>query len=262
LRIVASFYPIYLATLNVAGGIDGVEVVNLARPSAGCLHDYQLTPADLGLLARASVLVINGAGMESFLDKARRQAPGLRIINASEGIRLLPGREGENPHVWLSLSNALAQAQNIAGGLARLDPAHAPRYEQNAAAYCRKLEALRERLRAGLRDIRVREIVTFHEAFSYFAEEYNLKVVAVIAREPGSEPSARELAELIGTVKKTGVKALFAEPQYSAKAAETIARETGAKVHSLDPVVTGPLKADAYLTIMDQNLFELRKALQ
>ena len=246
-RIVTSFYPVYLATVNVAGGVPGVEVINLTRPTTGCLHDYQLTPADMVTLSRATIFVINGAGMETFLDKALQPAPFLKIVNASEGIDLLRGPDGENPHVWLSVTHTITQVRNIARGLARLDPEHATRYETNAAAYIQKLEALRARMQEGLKNIRTRDIITFHEAFPYFAQEFNLRVVAVVEREPGAEPSARELAELIGMIRETGVKALFAEPQYSARAVETIARETGATVYHLDPAVTGNLEADAYL---------------
>ncbi len=262
LRIVTSFYPVYLATLNVAGGVSGVEVVNMTRPTTGCLHDYQLTPNDMVTLSRSSVFVINGAGMESFLDKVLRQIPGLVVVNASEGIGLIRGKGGENPHVWLSVTNAIVQVRNIARNLARLDPEHGALYKKNAAAYIEKLEALRAGMREGLKDIRTRDIITFHEAFPYFAQEFGLNVVAVIEREPGSAPGAREMAKLISIVRKTGVKALFAEPQYPAKSAETIARETGATVYRLDPVVTGPPAPDAYLSIMQANLRELQQALQ
>ena len=113
-----------------------------------------------------------------------------------------------------------------------------------------------------LDNVKNRDIVTFHEAFPYFAKEFNLNIVGVIEREPGSEPSAKELQETIEQVKKLKVKALFAEPQYPAKAAETIAKETGSKVYTLDPVVTGPMDADAYINIMDSNLKILEEALK
>ncbi len=261
-RIVASFYPVYLAALNVAGGVDGVEVLNMTRPQTGCLHDYQLTPKDMITLSRASVFIINGAGMESFLDKALRQMPGLKIIDSSAGVDLIRGPDGANPHAWLSVSNAIIQVRNVAHGLALLDPQHGALYETNATAYIKQLEALSVTLREGLQDIRSRDIITFHEAFPYFAREFGLNVIAVIEREPGSEPSAREMAELIGIVRKTGVNALFTEPQYPAKTAQTIARETGATVYRLDPVVTGPPSPESYLTIMHANLLELRKALK
>ena len=257
-RIVASFYPVYIATLNVAGGVPGVEVIDMAKPSTGCLHDYQLTPADLKTLTGASVLVINGAGMESFLDKALAQVPGLRTINASEGIELAGG----NPHVWVSISLAMKQVENIANGLAAMDPAHAELYRRNSAAYRARLDALRVKMHDALKDLRSRDIITFHEAFPYFAKEFDLRIVTVIEREPGAEPDARELARTIDTVRKAGVKALFAEPQYPAKAADTIAAETGARVYTLDPAVTGDLDPDAYLKIMGRNLSELEKALK
>ncbi|MFH0878268.1 MAG: zinc ABC transporter substrate-binding protein [Lentisphaerota bacterium] len=262
LRIVTSFYPMYIATLNIAGDVPGVEVVNMTKPITGCLHDYQLTPDDLKTISTASLFIVNGAGMESFLEKALQQAPHLKIIQASEGLELIPSVEGENPHVWVSVSGAIRQVQNIADGLAAADPAHAEKYRVNARVYTEKLEALRARMREGLKDLKRRDIITFHEAFPYFAREFDLHIVAIIEREPGSEPSARELAGMIRTVRKTGVTALFAEPQYPSKAADAIARETGARIYTLDPVVTGPMEKDAYLRIMESNLTELQRALK
>jgi len=262
-KILTSFYPIYIATLNVAGDVPGVEVKNLTRPFTGCLHDYQLTPNDLKTMAQAGILVVNGAGMESFLESALQQAPQLKLVQASEGIELISGgAEGENPHVWVSISDYIRQVQNIAGGLAAADPAHAGVYQQNAGTYIEQLELLKARMHESLQDISTRDIITFHEAFPYFAREFDLTVVAVIEREPGSEPSARELAETVKTIRRKGIQVLFAEPQYSSRAAETIARETGSTVFTLDPAVTGPLDKDAYLRIMEANLRELQKALK
>jgi len=261
LKIVTSFYPIYLATLNVARDIPEVEVINLTRPFTGCLHDYQMTPGDLVTLEKANIFVVNGAGMETFLDKAIQQVPRLKLIQSSEGIPLLATAGVVNPHVWVSVTAHMQQVENIAAGLERLDPDHAALYRKNALAYRAKLDALRAAMRARLQDVKTRKIITFHEAFPYFAQEFGLTVEAVIEHEPGSEPSARELAQTITLIKNSGVKAIFAEPQYPAKIAETIARETGATVYRLDPVVTGPMTADAYLTIMQVNLQTLKEAL-
>lgn len=261
LKIVTSFYPIYLATLNVAGDIPGVTVINMTKPLTGCLHDYQMTPEDLVTLEKADIFVVNGAGMESFLTKAVQQAPRLKLIQASEGIPLLAAAGIVNPHIWVSVTLHMQQVENITAGLARLDPDHTDMYRKNAARYNAKLNALRTTMRTRLQNVGTRDIITFHEAFPYFAQEFGLNVVAVIEREPGSEPNARELARAITLVKKTGCKAIFAEPQYSAKAADTIARETGATVYRLDPVVTGPMAPDAYLAIMQTNLKTLEQAL-
>ena len=262
-KIMTSFYPMYIATLNVAKGVPGVEVLNLTKPQTGCLHDYQMTTDDMKNLSGADIFVVNGAGMEAFLDKVVAQLPDLKIINASTGLELIhgEGEEGDNPHIWVSVSLHIRQVENIADQLASADPTHADQYKKNGAEYVARLDQLRQKMHAGLKDIESRDIITFHEAFPYFAKEFNLNIAAVIEREPGSEPSAKELAEAIEIVKKAKVKALFAEPQYPAKAAEAIARESGAKVYTLDPAVTGPMKTDAYIEIMEKNLAELQKAL-
>lgn len=263
LTVVTSFYPIYIATINITKEVPGVRVVNLTQTTAGCLHDYQLTPEDLKTLAGAQIFIINGAGMESFVDKVINQLPALQVIDASQGIPLIEGdHEENNPHVWVSITHAIEQVETISRQLAALDPEHAHRYTANAADYIKKLEELKARMHQALDGITQRDIITFHEAFSYFAREFDLNVAAVIVQEPNSEPSAAELAATIELVQQSGINALFAEPQYSSRAAETIARESGAKIYTLDPVVSGPMEADAYLTIMEQNLLTLQEALQ
>lgn len=264
LTIATSFYPLYIATLNVTKGIEGVEVVNMTPPITGCLHDYSVTPKDMQLLEEAEVFVINGAGMESFMDEVTSQMKNLTIINASDGIPLLEGdeEEGDNPHVWVSITHAITQVQNIAQQLSQIDPAHSAQYQKNSEAYSEKLEEKKQEMHESLETISNRDIVTFHEAFPYFAKEFNLNIVGVIEREPGSEPSAKELAETIEQVRALEINALFAEPQYPSKAAETIASETGAKVYVLDPAVTGPMEEDAYLNIMSDNLKVLEEALK
>jgi zinc transport system substrate-binding protein len=266
LTIVTSFYPVYVATINVTKDIAGVEVINMTKPQTGCLHDYQLTPADMKTLEKADVFVVNGAGMEAFLDKAVKQQPRLKIVEASKGIPLLRDENGEeNPHVWVSVSDAILQVRNIADQLAAVDQANAFRYRDNADAYVTRLEALKEKMHQALDGVKNRDMITFHEAFPYFAREFDLKIAAVIEQEPGSEPSPRELENTIKTVKDLKIKALFAEPQYPSAAAATIAAETGAKVYILDPAVSGeagPDAGDDYIEIMEQNLITLQEALK
>lgn len=264
--VVTSFYPMYISTINITRDVPGVEVINMTKPQTGCLHDYQLVPDDVQKLEKASAFVVNGAGMEAFLDKAVKQQPKLKIVDASKGIVLLKNESGEeNPHVWVSVSNAIIQVKNIAEQLAALDPANAEKYKSNADVYTKKLESLREDMHSNLDNVKIKDIITFHEAFPYFAKEFNLNIIDVIEREPGTEPSPKELEETIDKVKQLNVKALFAEPQYPAKAAEVIAKETGAKVFILNPAVTGESKPDAYddyIIIMKKNLDVLKEALQ
>ncbi|MGA1539339.1 MAG: metal ABC transporter substrate-binding protein [Chthoniobacterales bacterium] len=262
LRVVTSFYPVYVATLNVADGVEGVEISNLTSPHIGCLHDYQLTAGDARKLADADLLLANGAGMEPFLEKVARQSPGLRVVEVSEGIPLMDG----NPHVWVSFEGARRQAANIAEVLAAVSPDRAEAFRANARAYAGKLSALEKTMRDALAPYAGTPNVTFHEAFPYFARDFRLEIAGVIESEPGTEPSARELADTIKLVRARGVKALFGEPQFSDRSAQVIARETGARVYQLDPVVTGPSAPDeardAYLRAMKSNLAVLQEALR
>jgi len=264
--IVTSFYPMYIATMNIAKGIDGVTVINMTKPQTGCLHDYELTPEDMKKLEKANAFVVNGAGMEGFLDKAVKRQKSMTIINASENIELLKDESGEeNPHVWVSITNAIVQVKNIAMQLAEADPKHAEAYKKNAAVYVDKLETLKKEMHRKIDPLKHRDIVTFHEAFPYFAKEFNLNIVAVVEREPGSEPSPKDIEKTVELVKRFSVKALFAEPQYSKGAAQTIARESGGVVYSLDPVVTGEANeeaSDAYINAMKKNADVLVGALQ
>ena len=265
-RIVTSFYPMYVATINITDGVDGVEVYNMTKPQTGCLHDYQLVTEDMKTLEKADAFVINGAGMEDFMDKVTEQQKKLKVIDASRDIELIhDDEEGDNPHVWLSVTDAITQVRNIADQLKEADPAHAASYEKNAVAYIEKLTSLKSEMHAALDTVPHKDIVTFHAAFPYFAKESNLNIIGVVEREPGTEPTPTELQETIEQVNALPTKVLFTEPQYSPAAAETIARETGAKIYTLDPVVTGeatPAAKNAYIDTMKKNMKTLQEALK
>ena len=166
-----------------------------------------------------------------------------------------------NAHVWLDPSRAIKQVQNIADGLAEADPAHAAAYQENAAGYIERLTALDDELKAQLAPFAGADIITFHEAFAYFADAYGLHVAGVIANEPGEEPSTRDIADTCDLVTTLGIRTLFVEPQYPQKAAETIARETGASIYTLDPCVSGDGTKESYETIMRENARVLTEAL-
>ena len=266
LTIVTSFYPMYLSTINITKGISGVDVVNMTKPQTGCLHDYQLTPDDLITLEHASVFVVNGAHMENFLDRAIKNQKSLKIVTASANIPLIVDKNGEpNPHVWVSISDNILEVMNISNQLAAIDKPNAAKYKSNAALYIAKLEALKAKMHKAIDPLKNRDIITFHEAFPYFAKEFSLNIVSVIEREPGVAPSPKELASTIDMINKTKVKAIFAELQYPVKTAQTIARETSVKIYNLDPVVTGDTNinnADGYIKAMELNLISLEEALK
>ena len=265
INLVTSFYPIYVATINITKGIENITVTNMTKAQTGCLHDYQLTPWDLKLIESADAFLINGAGMESFAKAIASQNKEIKIIDSSQGITLLYDSFGvANPHVFVSVSNEIVQVNNIAKGLEAIDPKDAKLIKQNAEDYINKLEALKIKMHSGLKSIKNKEIITFHEAFPYFAEEFNLKIAAVIEREPGVTPAPKDLASTIDLIKKKGVLTIFIEPQYPMRTANVIARETGAKIFTLDPIVTGQANPDAmdqYILRMEENLKTLEEAL-
>ena len=271
LTIVTSFYPMYISTLNIVKDIPYVEVINMTAPQTGCLHDYSLSTKDLKTLSSADIFVINGAGMESFLDDVIDEYSDLKIIEASNGISLIEDTDHDehehdvNPHVWVSISKNIEEVSNIAKELSAFDPNHASEYEANADAYIAKLENLRTEMHAALDNVNNKDIITFHEAFPYFAEEFNLNIAGVIEVEPDSEPSAKEVENIISIINEKNIKALFTEPQYSSKIADTIAKETGASIYTLDPIVTGDANEDAYddyIVKMQENLNTLKEALK
>lgn len=277
--VVTSFYPIWLLALNLAEGVKEIEVKNLAAPDTGCLHDYQLQTGDMKTLAGADLFLVNGAGMESYLDLVYDAFPSLPVAQAAEGIPLLTGvdalqigeaeeteeEEEANAHIWLSAANAARMAENMARAMVDCFPDSAVRIQANLKTLQTRLTALDETLKSGLSGLSRNEIVTFHEAFPYFADAYGLKVVAVVNREPGETLSPAQLAHLVKVIRDLGLPPLFVEPQYEDLSARTLAAETGAPVYTLDPVVTGPeenVPLDYYETVMLRNMAVLQEALQ
>jgi zinc transport system substrate-binding protein len=259
---VCSFYPVYIIAKNVADGVPGISVKNMTPPFTGCLHDYSVTAEDMKHLEHADLFVTNGAGMESFLDKTAAKYPKLITVKLADGIECIIDEGKPNPHVWLSVSNAIVMTGNCVKAFIEADASNADTYRRNGERYIGKLSELKKEMDDALKPFGGKNIVTFHEAFPYFAKEYGLVIAAVVEHEPGVEPSAKEIAQTVLTVRKSKVKALFAEPQYPSSAAKTIAAETGSSIFTLDPAVTGDDALDAYIAIMRKNKETLIQALK
>ncbi len=263
--VTATFYPLYLALINITKDVPGVETACMAPPQAGCLHEYQMTTADRRLLSDSDLIIRNGAGLEGFLEMLMPELQG-RLVDASAGIALLQENHGdENPHVWVSISGMMDEVRNIAEGLAQADPIHASQYEENAQAYLERLEALKAELETMLAPVSGQPIVTFHAAFAYWADEFNIRVVATVESEHGGAPSGKEMAQLAEVIRSEGVRALFAEPQYGDESVNILSNETGVPVYTLDPIVSGevnPTDYDAYERIVLTNAKTLLEALR
>jgi len=277
IEVLASTFPIYQIARNVVRGSTGVNLSLMLPAGLGCPHDYALKPQDMERLSRADVLIVNGLGMEAFLGTAVGKVPHrVKVIDSSAGIgqtlTYTDREEGEhghhhhhgaNPHLFASPLMAAKLAGNIAEGLSRVDRAGARLYRANAAAYAARMNELADKFSVLGKKLVNNRIVTQHGVFDYLARDMGLKIVAVIQTEGGREPSAAELIEIVGTVRREKAGAVFTEPQYSARIGRTIAREAGIPSAVLDPTATGPNDAplDYYETVMRRNLATLASVL-
>jgi zinc transport system substrate-binding protein len=210
--------------------------------------------------------VLNGVGLEYWADRLVEGAgnPNLIVVDTSQGIEVLGGdadAPGGNPHLWLDPRNAIVQVSHIRDALIQADPAHADDYQASAESYIDELRRLDQEIAAEVATWSKREFIAFHPAWVYFARRYGLEQAAVIEAAPGREPSPAEVAHIIETAQRIGARAIFAEPQFSTKAAQTIAEESGARVLFLDPL--GSSLCDAcYPNLMRYNVTQMAKALR
>ena len=243
MHIVATTYPVYLFTTAVTQGMDGIEVTQLVNQQTACLHDYTLTVNDMKAIEKADVIVMNGAGLEDFMDDALASS-GAPVVDCSQGIDLLPvqGHEGHDhdaefdPHIWMSPANAAQMIRNIRTDLTQL----LPDQEQLLADNADQAEArLTDELPALPSELAHRDLITFHDGFQYFSRAFDFTLLKAIEEEEGAETSAAEIKELVSLVGEKHIPAIFTEKNGSDATAKAIARETGCGVFQLDMIMSG-----------------------
>lgn len=236
LRVVATTTVFADMVSNVGGEL--VSVTSLAGKNVD-VHTFAATPSDIRTVSGARLLVMNGLGLDDWLEgtitsAAATGTPLVKLGVDLPGVELLPGEEPgtQNPHLWMNVAYAELYADRIVAALKSADPAHAAAYDANVAAYKVRLDALDASVRAKLATIPEanRTLVMFHDAFPYFARAYGITIVGVAVEAPGQDPSAAETATLISAIKAAGVKAIFSESQFPTKLVDQLAAETGAKV--------------------------------
>jgi ABC-type Zn uptake system ZnuABC Zn-binding protein ZnuA len=250
---------------NVGGS--RVSANSIIPPGVGP-EDYEPKPDDARKLAGARLIVSNGVGLDDFLDRLLTSAGGNqpRLV-LGDGIPVLTVEGEPNPHFWLDPTLVRQYyLPAIAGRLTELDPDGKATYEANVASYGAMLDGLDTDLKSKIEEIPAanRKLVTFHDAFPYFARHYGFELVGVILANVGQEPTAGELADLVEKVKATGVKAVFSEAQSSPKLAETLAQEAGVTkvVTTLYNDALGPAPADTYIGMMRWNVDQIVAALR
>ncbi len=251
---------------NVGG--DRVVASSIVPPGVGP-EDYEPKPDDARRLSDARLVVSNGVGLDDFLDDLLASGTGGSTpqLVLGEGIPTLTVDGEANPHFWLDPSLVKQYyIPKIEASLSEIDPAGKATFEANAAAYGSRLDALDADLQARVNEIPEanRRLVTFHDAFPYFARHFGFELVGVILQNVGQEPTAAELAALVDRVKAAGVGAVFSEAQFSPKLSETLAREAGITkvVTTLYNDSLGPSPADTYVGLMRWDVDEIVAALK
>ena len=258
LTVVCTTYPIYLFAASLTQGVEGVQVERLDTGSTSCLHDYSLSMEDMKKLEKADIIAVNGGGLEEFLGDALA-ASDAQVVDCSVGVELLESlshhhEEGEeddhghdhghwDPHYWMNPENARTMAANLRNYLVLLDPDHAVEYERNAAESDEILLRCGEEARALMGAYlpqKVPGLITFHDGFQYFADAFDLPLLASIEEEAGSEASAQEIVEITELVKKYNLPVIFTEINGSDATARAISRETGCRVVQLTMLMDGP----------------------
>jgi len=272
LSVVASFSILRDLVANVGG--NRVDVTALVGPG-GDAHVYEPSPADVRTVGAAGLIVINGLGFEGWMERlAQASAATAPVIVASAGV--VPRRTGNpggavqaagpDPHAWQSVHNAEIYVSNIRDGLIRADPPGRTIYQGHATAYLAELDRLDADIRRVVAEIPPgrRKFITTHDAFGYFAAEYGFALVAAQGVSSETDPSARDIAQIIRTVREQQIPALFFEAAVDRRLVRRIAAETGVRIGGTlyaDTLSapTGP--AATYIDMMRHNIHEIVKGL-
>lgn len=299
LTVVTSFYPMYIAALNIVDGVDGVRLENLSEPQTGCLHDFQLTPEDMKLLSTADVFVINGGGIESFMSDVAKAYPKLDVVEACEDVALLSedadtesesnhdhdhdadaesdsdhdhdhdtdaesdsdhDHDDQNAHAWMSVPRYRTMVQTIASRLAEKDAKHADEYYANAKAYDAKLAVLEEKIDSLKSLTGGQNIIIFHEAYEYVADDFSMNACYLLDLDEERSVSAGEVKQVIGAIKDDGVSVILAEELYGKSMGDTVSRETDVHMVYIDPLNRGDYDKDSYLGGMEHNIELIKDA--
>ena len=260
-QVAATTLPVYQFTQRLCQGT-GITVTRLVTESVSCLHDYSLNVSQVRAAESAQVIVLSGMGLEDFMADILTDK---NVIDSSQGIQAAHSdhhheqehHHEQDAHIWLAPANAMVMATNICEGLCRQFPDQEATFRSNLDGLLADLQALQDYGNTALANLSCRELITFHDGFTYFAEAFDLSILKAIEEESGSEASAQELIGLIKLVQEHQLPAVFLESNGSVSAADIIAAETGVSLYTLDMAMAG----DDYFKAMYHNIDTIKEAL-
>ena len=254
IKVYASIYPMYDFAKKICG--DKADVYNMTSTGSEP-HDFEITSKDMANLTKANLFIYNGGGMEHWVDTVKDSIKELKYVETSSNI----DDKGLDPHFWLSPIKAKKQMENIKNALAEIDAANADYYNSNYNFYADRLDELDNHFKNVLSNIKNTNVVVTHPAFGHFCEEYSLNQVA-IARD---EADPKAMSDTIAFIKNNDVKAIFYEDFSSSKLVDSIAKETGVKILTLNPIESLSEEyinaGEDYFSVMEENIISLTNGL-
>ncbi len=261
-KIVTSFYPMYIIAENITDGAENIELVNMADVNVGCLHDYTLTTEDMKKVENADIFIMNGLGMESFIEKILTSNQDMNIIDSStEAQNVILSEDGVNAHIWTSIDNYILQVKYISKELINKNQENAEVYQKNTDEYVQKLEELKNEFETKLQNLDGKKAICLNEVFGYMGQELGMEMTTIATDHEESTMSADMLSSIIDKVKQENIQIIIIDKNDNKANAETIANETGAKILELNSGMTGELDKDAYINQMRENLNVLEKSI-
>lgn len=261
-KIVTSFYPMYIIAENITDGAENIELVNMADVNVGCLHDYTLTTEDMKKVENADIFIMNGLGMESFIEKILTSNQDMNIIDSStEAQNVILSEDGVNAHIWTSIDNYILQVKYISKELINKNQENAEVYQKNTDEYVQKLEELKNEFETKLQNLDGKKAICLNEVFEYMGQELGMEMTTIATDHEESTMSADMLSSIIDKVKQENIQIIIVDKNDNKANAETIANETGAKILELNSGMTGELDKDAYINQMRENLNVLEKSI-
>lgn len=269
LKVVTTIFPLFDIARNVGG--DYVDVQNILKPGVSP-HTFEITPSDLQRMYGAKAVFMIGQELDEWVVEAVDGLPEIGVVEVDMGIGLLKmeGHEDEggdehehgefDPHYWLSAQNAKIIAKNIADQFILLDPQNADYYRKNLATFQQEMDDLHDEIVARLEPLENRKMVTFHDAWAYFAGEFDFEIIGVFEPAPGKEASPRYLKELYDIAESNNVRTLFAEKNHSTEQLRSLAEDLELQLAVID-TMEGASETDSFAAIMRENADIIYEAL-